>query len=240
MTPFQALYEYPPPLLQQIPVPYSPNDDALSNNLEKENMLSLLQKNLSKAQQRMKKYADANRTERSFQVGDFVYLKMQPFRETALGRQNAPKLSSKWYGPFKVLKTLGKSSYQLLLPDSAKIHDVFHVNQLKKHMGSHAIPNDKLPLVTEDGKVKLAPLAILQRRIIPRHSPEGDYEIPVTQWLIHWDSMTVDEATWEDSSFIHHAFSEFKPRRLAFRGGLCQDPATYRLPTAWIEPLLLP
>jgi hypothetical protein len=105
----------------------------------------------------MKKYADANRTERSFQVGDFVYLKMQPLRETALGRQNAPKLSSKWYGPFKVLKTVGKSSYQLLLPDSAKIHDVFHVNQLKKHIGSHAISNDKLPLVTEDGKVKLAP-----------------------------------------------------------------------------------
>jgi hypothetical protein len=80
---------------------------------------------------------------------------------------------------------------------------------LKKHIGSHAIPNDKLPL--EDDKVKLAPLAILQRRIIPRHSPEGDYEIPVTQWLIHWDSMTVDEATWEDSSFIQHAFPEFKP-----------------------------
>jgi hypothetical protein len=51
----------------------------------------------------MKKYADTNRSERTFQVGDLVYLKMQPYRETALGLQNALKLTSKWYGPFIIL-----------------------------------------------------------------------------------------------------------------------------------------
>jgi hypothetical protein len=33
----------------------------------------------------MKKYADQNRTPRSFQLGDMVYLKIIPQRETALG-----------------------------------------------------------------------------------------------------------------------------------------------------------
>jgi hypothetical protein len=48
-------------------------------------MLKTLHANLLKAQNRMKKYADANRTERSFQEEIFVYLKMQPYKEMALG-----------------------------------------------------------------------------------------------------------------------------------------------------------
>jgi hypothetical protein len=85
---------------------------------------------------------------------------MQPFREKALGRENEPKLASKWYGPFRVLQKVGTGSYRILLPESAKIHDVFHVNQLKKHIGTQAIPNDKLPLVTAEGKIKIAPVKL--------------------------------------------------------------------------------
>jgi hypothetical protein len=150
---------------------------------ERENMVTLLQQNLSKAQARMKKYADAKRTERSFELGDFVYLKAKPYRETALGLNNPPKFSPKWYGPFKVLKTVGKVSYQLQLPDTCKLHDVFHVSQLKKHTGPNDVPNPTLPLVTVDGKVKFAPLKVLQRRIVPRSI--GDYEVAIPQWLIH-------------------------------------------------------
>jgi hypothetical protein len=209
MTPFQALYEYPPPLLQQIPTPFSATEDVPSSQREKDNMLVLLQQNLKKAQQRMKKYADARRTERFFNVGDLVYLKMKSYRETALGRQNAPKLSSKWYGPFRILKKVGNVAYQLHLPTEAKIHDVFHVNQLKKHLGPKAVPHPKLPAVTDEGKVKIAPIAILERRQVPRSA--GEYDVAIPQWLIHWDSMTVDEATWEDAEIIQQSFPDFKP-----------------------------
>lgn len=65
MTPFRALYEYPPPLLQQIPVPCATEHDAGTDTQEKDNIVALLQHNLVKAQLRMKKYADAKRTEQS-------------------------------------------------------------------------------------------------------------------------------------------------------------------------------
>ena len=52
----------------------------------------------------MKKFAETHRTERSFEVGNFVYLKMQPYPKTSLGLRNALKLTSKWHGPFRVLK----------------------------------------------------------------------------------------------------------------------------------------
>jgi hypothetical protein len=52
-------------------------------------MLKLLPQNLLQAQNRMKKFADANRIERTFEVGEFVYLKMQPYLENALGLRNS-------------------------------------------------------------------------------------------------------------------------------------------------------
>jgi hypothetical protein len=127
----------------------------------------------------------------------------------ALGLRNALKLTSKWYGPFIVLQKIGSVAYRLQLPPSSQIHDVFHVNQLKKHLGKEAIPNPNLPLVTSSGKVKIAPAAILQRRLIP-HS-NGDYDIPVPQWLIQWENLNADEATWEDAAFIQATFPHFKP-----------------------------
>jgi hypothetical protein len=85
MSPFQVLYEYPPPLLQNIRVPIATPQDTTDATEEKENMVILLQQNLSKAQARMKKYADTRRTERAFELGDFVYLKAKPYRQKALG-----------------------------------------------------------------------------------------------------------------------------------------------------------
>lgn len=151
-------------------------------------MLQTLQHTLAPAQQRMKKYADLNWTERTFQEGDLVYLKMQPYQENALGLRNALKLTSTWYEPFKVMKRIGNAAYQLQLPAGTLLHDVFYVNQLKRHLGKSAVPNPSLPLVTAEGKIKTAPLAVLDRRQVPRNA--GAYNTAVTQWLVHWENMS--------------------------------------------------
>ena len=85
MSPFEALYEYPPPLIQEIALPCNISEEAQVTLKEKDHMIKTLQQNLAQAQQRMKKFADQNRTEREFAEGDVVYLKMQPYREIALG-----------------------------------------------------------------------------------------------------------------------------------------------------------
>jgi hypothetical protein len=208
MSPFEALYEYPPPLITALPVNTEMAPEAEETIRDKDHMLKVLQQNLAKAQGTMKKFADQHRTARTFELGDMVYLKMQNHREHALGKGNPRKLASKWYGPFRILQTVGKRAYKLQLPEGTQIHDVFHVNQLKKHLGPMAVPNSKLPLVAPSGKLKIYPIAILQRRIVPRNA--GEYDIPVTQWLIHWQDMTPGEATWEDADFIKATFPEFK------------------------------
>jgi hypothetical protein len=99
MSPFEALYEYAPPLLTELPAPSSMTPAAQTTLLDKEKMLQTLQHNLAQAQKSMKKYADLHRTPRSFDLGDMVYLKMMPQRETAQGAGNPLKLASMWYGP---------------------------------------------------------------------------------------------------------------------------------------------
>jgi exosome complex RNA-binding protein Rrp4 len=63
----------------------------------------------------MKFHADKNRKERQLEIGDMVYLKIQPYRHTALSIHHCLKLHSKYYGPFKVLE----KGWQHLLQTSA-------------------------------------------------------------------------------------------------------------------------
>lgn len=44
----------------------------------------LLKENLIIAQDRMKKFADLKRSDRQFSMGDWVYLKLQPFRQNSI------------------------------------------------------------------------------------------------------------------------------------------------------------
>jgi hypothetical protein len=63
-------------------------------------------------------------------------------------------------------------------------------------------------LVTTDGYIKAEPIALLDTRAIPRHD-----EI-VTQWKIHRQNLTEEQATWEDKFFMKSTFPAFYFRTL--------------------------
>jgi len=64
-----------------------------------------------------------------------VFLRLQPYPQKSLKIKGPKKLAPKFYGPYKVLQFIGPTSYKLQLPDSSKIHPVFHVSYLKKVVG---------------------------------------------------------------------------------------------------------
>jgi hypothetical protein len=95
-------------------------------------MINLLKENLHKACNGMKVQANKNRTERVFLVGDWVYLRLQPYRHTSLASRTNLKLSHRFFGPFQILKKIGIVAYKLALPEAAHLHPIFHVSCLKK------------------------------------------------------------------------------------------------------------
>jgi hypothetical protein len=178
MTPFQALYGFPLPMISEGIIPDSEITDAKDLMQARLAALKNIKHNLLLAQERMKKYANKKRTERELAVRDMAYLKMQPYMHSSLGLHKSIKLHSRYYGSFKVLQKIDQVAYKLLLPDDCNIHPVFHISQLKKHIGPKVIPQANLPLTGPDGNIKMFPKQLLERRMIP-HNNES-----VVQWLI--------------------------------------------------------
>jgi hypothetical protein len=125
MTPFQALYGFPPPMITEGIIPDSVVQDARDMMQAKLTTLNNIKHNLQLAQERMKKNDDKKRTKRALEVGYMAYLKMQPYRHNSLGLHNSLKLPSKFYRLFKVLQKVEQVAYKLLLSDDCTIHPAF-------------------------------------------------------------------------------------------------------------------
>jgi hypothetical protein len=93
--------------------------------------VQMVRENFKVAQTQQKSYADKRR-DLSFEIGDFVYLKVSPMRATRRFKVKG-KLAPRYVGPFKIVDRRGEVAYQLELPPQlSDVHDVFHMSQLKK------------------------------------------------------------------------------------------------------------
>jgi hypothetical protein len=130
---------------------------------EAEKQVQMVRENLHVAQSRQKWYVDHRRRELSFEVGDFVYLKVSPMR--GLRHLNVRgKLTPRFIGLFKILEKRSEVDYQLDLPAQlSDVHDVFHISQLKKCLH---VPEEQIPMEDLDAKEDLSyqeyPIKILE------------------------------------------------------------------------------
>ena len=145
---------------------------------------------LQKVQNRMKQQADRKRSNKCFEVGDLVYVKLQPYQQTTIVNRHCIKLSARYFDPYIVLTNVGLVAYKLDLPKTSKVHPIFHVSQLKKHVG----PCDnqtQLPLLDETCVIMKEPISIINKRI----NKKGNQA--VTKVLVQWLNTFHEVATWE-------------------------------------------
>ncbi|GJZ05889.1 putative reverse transcriptase domain-containing protein [Tanacetum coccineum] len=109
-------------------------------------------------------YADKRRKPLEFSVGEYVLLKVSPWKGVVrFGKKG--KLAPRFVRPFEIIKRIGPVAYRLDLPEELNgVHDTFHVSNLKKCLAN---PTLQVPLdeIRVDAKLNFVeePVEILER-----------------------------------------------------------------------------
>ncbi|GJS10686.1 putative reverse transcriptase domain-containing protein [Tanacetum coccineum] len=154
--------------------------------------ISQIKDRLKAAHDRQKSYADKRRKPLEFSVGDYVLLKVSPWKGVVrFGKKG--KLAPRFVGPFEIIEKVGPVAYRLdLLEELNGVHDTFHVSNLKKCL---ADPTLQVPLdeIRVDAKLNFVeePVEILEREFKKLKRSR----IAIVK--VRWNSKRDPEFMWE-------------------------------------------
>jgi hypothetical protein len=172
---------------------------------EAEATIRRIQDNLKALKLHQETYANKSHRPLSFEVGNHVYLRVSPMKGVKRFEVKG-KLAPYYIRAFPILKKCGTVAYKLDLPPSlARVHDIFHMSQLKKCIKA---PVDiVLPEVTPleaDLSYHEHPIKILdQKDHVTRRKT-------IIFFKIQWSNHSEKEVTWESDDFLRSHRSDFE------------------------------
>ncbi|GJW98165.1 hypothetical protein Tco_0179973 [Tanacetum coccineum] len=174
-TSLEVLYGQPP-LPHVAYVQGDNNVDVVDRSMTaKEEAISLLKFHLVRSQVRIENMADKKRSDKEFELNDWVYVKLQPYRKSLIRKGRHHKLSPKFYGLYQIIARIGKVAYRLNLLANSQIHPVFHVSQIKAHKGDNLNTQQALPEVDEDVVTSDKPQSVLDMKRVKKGEEEAEY-----------------------------------------------------------------
>ncbi|KAM1417666.1 hypothetical protein PS1_021373 [Malus domestica] len=154
--------------------------------------VQVIKSNLKAAQDRQKSLADRHTTDRVYDVGNLVFLKLSPWRGVVRFEKRG-KLSPRYIGPYEITERIGEVAYRLELPpELSKIHNVFHVPMLRHYVSDHSLVIPPQPLeINPDLTYDEEPMTILDwKDNVLRNKT-------MSLVKVLWSNHSVEEATWE-------------------------------------------
>ena len=109
-------------------------------------------------------------------------------------RLGSRKLASKFTGPFTIDERVSPEAYRLSLPDSWRVHNVFHSSQLKPVHGS---PSRQEPLLLDDSSKEFE-----VDRIVGMRLARGGKK---REFLVHWKGYSSFDNSWEPEENLENA-----------------------------------
>ena len=152
--------------------------------------------NLKKSVELQQRYYDKKHRDIRFRVGDMVLLSTRNLRMKGI----PGKLQKRFVGPFQVIETIGQQAYRLSLPETWKIHPVFHVSLLKEY---HAAGLQEEEPVSQDDVPEIEEPYYEIERILRWRRVKRKNKI-IKQYLVLWKGYPVTDAMWiEGDQFSH-------------------------------------
>ena len=198
MSPFKALYGKD--------VGWTAADDAAAaadvvpaadNRVnELQELQELLRTNLERARERQKAQYDKDHAAAPlFKEGDLVWLRTDNLRT----RRPCKKFDDKRVGPFKVEKRINDVTYKLQLPETMRVHNVFHVSLLDKvkDVTSKLRGDEEQPgtaPVVADAEPMFEVQDIVDSRLVDGR----------LQYKIDWAGFSEAEQSWEPAEAVEH------------------------------------
>ena len=196
-TPFQLVYGKQPktPASAHLTNIKEQNPTATLRTRDMHEHLEKAKACMLAAQNRDKAYADHKTRPQTFEVGQRVLLSTKNLH--IKNKQLTKKLLSRYIGPFKILSKKGSQAYELELPPTMRIHDVFHVSLLKPY---HEDGNHKPPPVTilMDGGEEHEVERVLDHRQESKRSKS---------YLVRWTGYGPEHDTWEPETALQNCLN---------------------------------
>ncbi|XP_054821761.1 uncharacterized protein LOC129320365 [Prosopis cineraria] len=174
-------------------IPYLPRDvvvEAVDRTFSaREETLAMVKYHLNRAVNRMKQKADLHRSDREFEEGQWVFLKLQPYRQISTASRSSQKLAPRYFGPYRICKKIGPVAYELELPPKSRVHSTLHVSLLKL-CTDPSVKQQHPPIDWPESPSDLIPDKILNEQ---RGRRKGRI---ITEVLVKWKNLPDEEASW--------------------------------------------
>src|SRR3954463_7821405 len=144
--------------------------------------------------------ANKKRRDLQFDIGDQVLLSSNHINLTSQSARPTKKLQHRYIGPYQIIQKVSPVAYKLELPDTLKVHLVFHVSLLRPYKNPQDFPDQEPPTtppppITIDNTPEYEVEHILDHRI--RHKKP--------EYLVKWVGYPEYDATWEPLENLKNA-----------------------------------
>jgi len=167
------MYDWSPPTI--IDMLHSPRVGATIPDILSLHTIILheLKENLQRTCQRMCDQANRHCVDNNFKPDDWVWVRLQPYRQDSMEHRSNQKLGPLFSGPYLILRRIIVVVYELQLPLMVRVHPVFHVSLFHPFKGSHDV--FELPATKKPNSLSLQTHNLTQH-LIPNYlnaSQEG-------------------------------------------------------------------
>ena len=170
---------------------------------------------IAKANQ--EKNANKSRRDVQFEVDDQVLLSSAHINLASQAKRPSKKLQHRFIGPYRIIQKVSPVAYKLDIPQTLKIHPVFHVSILRPYSDPASITH-RPPSIPPPNPISIQDREEFEVERILDHRKQHNHQ----EYLVKWVGYPDYDASWEPAAHLEHAqdcLTDYWTSRRSLEGG---------------------